>query len=100
MLWLVALWALVAVAAVVETLLFDLVALMRAGAYGFVMASNSNSRPPPAEVLVRGTGFGLIRERQGFAISSEASATRRFDLSCLETGKFGPQCLRGLPFRA
>jgi diaminopimelate decarboxylase len=42
----------------------DLVALMSAGAYGFAMASNYNSRPLPAEVLVRGDGFALIRERQ------------------------------------
>jgi len=42
----------------------DLVAVMSAGAYGFVMASNYNSRPLPAEVLVRGDNFRLIRERQ------------------------------------
>ena len=42
----------------------ELAALMSAGAYGFVMASNYNSRPFPAEVLVRGPRFGLIRERQ------------------------------------
>ncbi len=42
----------------------DLVAIMSAGAYGFVMASNYNSRPLPAEVLVRGGDFSLIRERQ------------------------------------
>jgi len=42
----------------------DLVALMSAGAYGFVMASNYNSRPLPAEVLVRGESFSLIRRRQ------------------------------------
>ncbi|HEV2839732.1 MAG TPA: diaminopimelate decarboxylase [Chthoniobacterales bacterium] len=42
----------------------DLVALMSAGAYGFVMASNYNSRPLPAEALVRGETFSLIRERQ------------------------------------
>jgi diaminopimelate decarboxylase len=42
----------------------DLVALMSAGAYGFAMASNYNSRPLPAEVLVRGDRFVLIRERQ------------------------------------
>jgi diaminopimelate decarboxylase len=42
----------------------DLVALMSAGAYGFVMASNYNSRPLPAEVLVNGDRFALIRERQ------------------------------------
>ena len=32
----------------------DLLAIMSAGAYGFVMASNYNSRPLPAEVLIRG----------------------------------------------
>ena len=45
----------------------ELVALMSAGAYGFVMASNYNSRPFPAEVLVRGDRFGLVRERQTHA---------------------------------
>ncbi|HMH02569.1 MAG TPA: diaminopimelate decarboxylase [Candidatus Udaeobacter sp.] len=42
----------------------DLLAIMSAGAYGFVMASNYNSRPLPAEALVRGDGFALIRKRQ------------------------------------
>jgi len=42
----------------------DLLAIMSAGAYGFVMASNYNSRPLPAEVLVRGSRFSLIRKRQ------------------------------------
>jgi diaminopimelate decarboxylase len=42
----------------------DLLAILSAGAYGFVMASNYNSRPLPAEVLVRGDKFGLIRKRQ------------------------------------
>ena len=42
----------------------DLLAIMSAGAYGFVMASNYNSRPLPAEALVRGGGFALIRKRQ------------------------------------
>jgi diaminopimelate decarboxylase len=37
---------------------------MSAGAYGFVMASNYNSRPLPAEALVRGDKFALIRDRQ------------------------------------
>src|SRR6266446_5788628 len=35
----------------------DLLAIMSAGAYGFVMASNYNSRPLPAEALVRGGRF-------------------------------------------
>jgi len=42
----------------------DLVALMSAGAYGLVMASNYNSRPLPAEVLVNGDQSSLIRRRQ------------------------------------
>ena len=42
----------------------DLVALMSTGAYGFVMASNYNSRPLPAEVLVNGKRSSLIRRRQ------------------------------------
>jgi diaminopimelate decarboxylase len=42
----------------------DLLAIMSAGAYGFVMASNYNSRPLPAEGLVRGDKFALIRKRQ------------------------------------
>jgi diaminopimelate decarboxylase len=42
----------------------DLLAVMSTGAYGFVMASNYNSRPLPAEVLVRGDKFALIRKRQ------------------------------------
>lgn len=42
----------------------DLVALMSAGAYGFAMASNYNSRPLPAEVLVHADRAALIRARQ------------------------------------
>jgi diaminopimelate decarboxylase len=42
----------------------DLVAVMSAGAYGFAMASNYNSRPLPAEVLVEGEHLSLIRRRQ------------------------------------
>jgi len=44
----------------------DLAALMSAGAYGFVMASNYNSRPLPGEALVSGEKLALIRERQTF----------------------------------
>jgi diaminopimelate decarboxylase len=42
----------------------DLLAIMSTGAYGFVMASNYNSRPLPAEALVRNDKFALIRKRQ------------------------------------
>ena len=44
----------------------DLLAVMSTGAYGFVMGSNYNSRPLPAEALVRGNKVALIRERQTF----------------------------------
>lgn len=42
----------------------DCLALLSAGAYGFVMASNYNARPLAAEVLVNGTKAALVRERQ------------------------------------
>lgn len=42
----------------------DFLAILSAGAYGFVMASNYNSRPLPAEVLVSGRLSSLIRFRQ------------------------------------
>ncbi len=45
----------------------DLLALMSAGAYGFSMASNYNSRPRPAEVLVKGDRWSVIREREHLA---------------------------------
>jgi diaminopimelate decarboxylase len=44
----------------------DLIAVMSAGAYGFVMASNYNSRPRAAEVLVNGAEVHVIRERDSF----------------------------------
>ena len=42
----------------------ELIALMSAGAYGFTMASNYNSRPLAAEVLVSGDTAQVVRERQ------------------------------------
>jgi len=42
----------------------DCVALMSAGAYGFVMASNYNTRALAAEVLVNGNKSAVVRERQ------------------------------------
>ena len=41
-----------------------LLALMSAGAYGFVMASNYNTRPRAAEVLVDGDRFHVVRRRE------------------------------------
>ncbi len=42
----------------------ELLAVMSAGAYGFSMASNYNSRPRPAEVLVDGKTYHVIRRRE------------------------------------
>ena len=44
----------------------DLIAVMSAGAYGFSMASNYNARPRPAEVLVDGDTYRVIRDRESF----------------------------------
>jgi len=42
----------------------DLLAILTAGAYGFVLASNYNTRPRAAEVLVHGAEVELIRPRE------------------------------------
>jgi diaminopimelate decarboxylase len=44
----------------------DLIAVMSAGAYGFTMASNYNSRPRSAEVLVKGTEHWVVHERETY----------------------------------
>ena len=44
----------------------DGLALLSAGAYGFVMASNYNSRPMPAEILVEGDRAEVVRRRQSW----------------------------------
>ena len=42
----------------------DYIALMSAGAYGFVLSSNYNSRPRVAEVMVSGSNHTLVRKRE------------------------------------
>ena len=44
----------------------EYVAFMSAGAYGHVMASRYNTRPIPAEVLVKGGVFELVNARESF----------------------------------
>jgi diaminopimelate decarboxylase len=44
----------------------DLLAVMSAGAYGFSMSSNYNSRARAAEVMVKGRTFSVIRKRETF----------------------------------
>ena len=45
----------------------DVLAVMSAGAYGFVMASNYNSRPRAAELLIDGPNCHVIRRRETIA---------------------------------
>jgi diaminopimelate decarboxylase len=42
----------------------DLLALMSAGAYGFTMSSNYNTRPRAAEVMVKGGSYAVVRRRE------------------------------------
>jgi len=44
----------------------DYIAVMSSGAYGFVMASNYNTRPRAAEVMVKDDQYTVIREREKF----------------------------------
>jgi diaminopimelate decarboxylase len=44
----------------------ELIAVMSAGAYGFSMSTNYNSRPRIAEVLVRDDQMFVIRQREGY----------------------------------
>lgn len=45
----------------------DVLAILSAGAYGFVMASNYNTRPKPAEIMVDGKNAYVIRARENTA---------------------------------
>ncbi len=44
----------------------ELMAVMSAGAYGFTMSSNYNSRPRIAEILVKGDKFYIVRKRESW----------------------------------
>ncbi len=44
----------------------DLLAVMSAGAYGFAMASNYNTRPRAVEVLVDGDRYTIVRRRETY----------------------------------
>jgi diaminopimelate decarboxylase len=44
----------------------ELLAVMSAGAYGFVMSSNYNSRPRVPEVLIKGGEIHIIRQRETY----------------------------------
>ncbi|MFC1735601.1 diaminopimelate decarboxylase [Candidatus Hydrogenedentota bacterium] len=44
----------------------DIIAVLNAGAYGYAMSSNYNSRPRPAEVIVKDGQARLVRQRETF----------------------------------
>ncbi len=56
----------------------DLVAVMSAGAYGFSMSSTYNSRPRAAEVLVSGSRFEVVRERETLRDLTRGERTASF----------------------
>lgn len=44
----------------------ELLSIFSAGAYGFTMSSNYNSRPRPSEVMVRNKTFRVVRKRESY----------------------------------
>ncbi|MBI5905239.1 MAG: diaminopimelate decarboxylase [Deltaproteobacteria bacterium] len=56
----------------------DLLAVMSAGAYGFSMSSNYNSRPRAAEVMVSGDRCEIVRERESARDVSRGERTASF----------------------
>ncbi|MGC9351391.1 MAG: diaminopimelate decarboxylase family protein, partial [Sulfurovum sp.] len=61
----------------------DLIAVYSAGAYGFTMASNYNTRPKPAEVAIQGDSVRLIRKRETYEDQV------RLELECLDGEEAG-----------
>jgi diaminopimelate decarboxylase len=55
----------------------DVLAILDAGAYGMALASNYNTRPRPAEVLVEGKSVKLIRRRETVADQLKAETFRK-----------------------
>jgi diaminopimelate decarboxylase len=54
----------------------DVLVLWGAGAYGFVESSNYNARPRPAEVLVEGSHFRIVRKRESRADLTRGESSR------------------------
>ena len=92
----------------------DLLAVMSAGAYGFVMASNYNSRPRAPEILVDGAEAHVVRERETFedlvrgekivdaaarrSADGEARASPRCTAAATTTSTSSPTaCVRPIP---
>ena len=51
-----------------ETRIGDLLVILNAGAYGFSMSSHYNSRPRPAEILIKDATYSVVREREDFQV--------------------------------
>ncbi len=64
----------------------DLLAVMSAGAYGFSMASTYNSRPRAAEVMVSGSRFEVVREREALRDLLRGERTASFLVRRKRTG--------------
>jgi diaminopimelate decarboxylase len=64
----------------------DLLAVMSAGAYGFSMSSNYNTRPRAAEVMVSGNRFEVVRVRESVRELYRGERTASF-LSRRRAGK-------------
>ena len=56
----------------------ELLAVKSAGAYGFTMASNYNSRPRPPEVMVCGNDFWVVRKRETYDDLIRGEVIREF----------------------
>ncbi len=56
----------------------DLLAVMSAGAYGFSMSSTYNSRPRAAEVMVCGSRFEVVRDRESIRELTRGERTASF----------------------
>jgi diaminopimelate decarboxylase len=59
----------------------EFLAIMSAGAYGFVMSSNYNSRPRAAEIMVRGMEYQVVRKRETYAHMTALEKIPRFIIS-------------------
>lgn len=57
----------------------DLLAVMSAGAYGFVMSSNYNTRPRVPEILVKGGEFRVVRKRETYDEMLSGESIAEFD---------------------
>jgi diaminopimelate decarboxylase len=68
-----------------------LVAICGAGAYGFAMASTYNSRPRPAEVLVNGDAFAVIRRREPYEHLWRDEVERPHWVPLVESGSLGAE---------